>query len=223
MQEKAECTVGKGQHWLQYRLFNSATYEQKKDKNSERGQIRQNRTVQGKFALFSSANEKMLGFHYINSMDVLVSLLFCWMMHIFTCFYRHAVIKTNSCFSTKTQKTRSDNASLHKLYFGSATRRFPANAPRVHHPPVNTIIPTSDLLICSSKFCPCLGSGSHRGGEHCCKDEITCMSRSARPRIAEMTPFFAELYVPAIRIRNLHSNTRLHVASTQIWRKTPNK
>lgn len=87
---------------------------------------------------------------------------------------------------------------------------------RVHRPPINTIIPTLNLLICSPRFSPFLGSGSHPGGERCCKDEITGTSRSARPRIAEMTPFFAELYVPAIKIRNLHSNTQLHVASTQI-------
>lgn len=78
-------------------------------------------TVWGKFAFFVSANEKMLSFYYMNSMDVLVSLLFCRMMHTFTWIFRHTVIKTDSCFSTKTQKTRNDNASLHKSYFGSAT------------------------------------------------------------------------------------------------------
>lgn len=170
----------------------------------------------GKFAFFVSANEKMLGFYSINSMDALASLLFCRMMHIFTLVFRHTAIKTDSCFSTKTQKTGNDSASLHKLYFGSATWHFSANPPCVHRPPVNTIIPTFNLLICSPRFSPCLGSGSHPGGERCCKDEITGTSRSARPRIAEMTPFFAELYVPAIRTRNLHSNTQLHVASTQI-------
>lgn len=100
--------------------------------------------------------------------------------------------------------------------FGSATGRFPANPLHVHHPPINTIIPTFNLLVFSPRSSPCLGSGRHPGGERCCKDEITGTSRSARPRIAEMTPFFAELYVPAIKIRNLHSNTQLHVASTQI-------
>lgn len=165
---------------------------------------------------FISANEKNAQFLLCELHDILVSLLFCRMMHIFTWFFRHTVIKTDSCFSTKTQKTRNDNASLHKLYFGSATWRFRSNPLRVHHPPINTIIPTLNLLICSPRFRPFLGSGSHPGGEPCCKDEITGTSRSARPRIAEMTPFFAELYVPAIKIRNLHSNTQLHVASTQI-------
>lgn len=136
--------------------------------------------------------------------------------HIHTVFSDIQLYKTDSCFSTKTQKTGNDHASLHKLYFGSTTGRFPANPLRVHHPPINTITPTFNLLICSPRCSPCLGSGSHPGGERCCKDEITGTSRSARPRIAGMTPFFAELHVPAIKIGNLHSNTQLHVASTQI-------
>lgn len=112
--------------WIQLHVSKKPRAKIAKEKWNERI------TLWGKFAFFVSANEKMFRFYSINSMDAPVSLLFCRMMHIFTLVFRYTVLKTDSCFSTKTQEPGNDSASLHKAYFGSAMWHFPANPLPVH-------------------------------------------------------------------------------------------